>query len=82
MTLTVKIGEAKTRLSELIARVEAGEEVIIARGREPVARLAPLDAERRARVGQAIADIRALRARARPVSVEENLAWKHEGHRY
>ena len=82
MTLTVKIGEAKTRLSELIARVEAGEEVIIARGREPVARLAPLDAERRARVGQAIADIRALRARARPVSVEEILAWKHEGHRY
>ena len=82
MTLTVKIGEAKTRLSELIARVEAGEEVIIARGREPVARLAPLDAERRARVGQAIADIRALRARARPVTVEEILAWKHEGHRY
>ncbi len=82
MTLTVKIGEAKTRLSELIARVEAGEEVIIARGREPVARLAPLDGERRARVGQAIADIRALRARARPVSVEEILAWKHEGHRY
>ena len=72
MTLTVKIGEAKTRLSELIARVEAGEEVIIARGREPVARLAPLDGERRARVGQAIADIRALRARARPVTRRGN----------
>ena len=32
MTMTVKIGEAKTHLSELLAKVEAGEEVIIARG--------------------------------------------------
>ena len=82
MTVTVNIGEAKTRLSELIARVEAGEEIIIARGHERVARLAPLDVERRARVRQAIEDIRALRARAKPVTVEEILAWKHEGHRY
>jgi len=79
MTVTVNIGEAKTRLSELIARVEAGEEIIIARGHEPVARLAPLDVERRARVRQAIEDIRALRARAKPVTVEEILAWKREG---
>ena len=43
MSITVNIGEAKTRLSELIAKVEAGEEIIIARGNEPVARLAPLD---------------------------------------
>ena len=43
MAITVNIGEAKTRLSELIALVEAGEEVVIARGNAPVARLAPLD---------------------------------------
>ncbi len=36
---TVTIHEAKTNLSKLIARVEAGEEIIIARGKEPVARL-------------------------------------------
>ena len=82
MSLTVKIGEAKARLSELIARVEAGEEVIIARGDQPVVRLAPLDHERRARIKKAIEDIRALRARAKLVTVEEILAWKHEGHRY
>ena len=35
MSLTVKVGEAKTRLSELLAKVEAGEEVVIARGHEP-----------------------------------------------
>ena len=42
MTLTVNIGEAKARLSELIAKVEAGEEITIARDGQPVARLAPL----------------------------------------
>ncbi|PZU17883.1 MAG: type II toxin-antitoxin system prevent-host-death family antitoxin [Shinella sp.] len=39
MTATVKISEAKTHLSDLIARVEAGEEFVIARGNDPVARL-------------------------------------------
>ena len=42
MSLTVKIGEAKARLSELLAKVEAGEEIVIARGNEPIARLDPL----------------------------------------
>jgi prevent-host-death family protein len=36
---TVNIHEAKTQLSKLIARVEAGEEIIIARDGSPVARL-------------------------------------------
>jgi prevent-host-death family protein len=35
---------AKTNLSKLIERVEKGEEVVIARGRKPVARLVPVDA--------------------------------------
>jgi len=41
---TVTIHKAKTQLSKLIARAEAGEEIIIARGKEPVARLAPIAA--------------------------------------
>jgi prevent-host-death family protein len=36
---TVNIHEAKTQLSKLIARVEAGEEIVIARDGFPVARL-------------------------------------------
>ena len=36
------IHEAKTQLSRLIARAERGEEVLIARGKEPVVRLVPL----------------------------------------
>ncbi len=37
--LTVNVHQAKTQLSRLLARVEAGEEVVIARRGEPVARL-------------------------------------------
>jgi uncharacterized protein (DUF433 family) len=40
---TVKIHEAKTTLSKLIARVEAGEEIVIARGDKPVAKLTAMD---------------------------------------
>jgi prevent-host-death family protein len=37
----VNVHEAKTNLSELLKKVEAGEEVIIARSGKPVARLVP-----------------------------------------
>jgi prevent-host-death family protein len=47
---TVTIHQAKTQLSKLIARAEAGEEIVIARGKEPVVRLAPLAAPKRRRV--------------------------------
>lgn len=37
--MRVNVGQAKTELSKLLARVEAGEEVEIARNGVPVARL-------------------------------------------
>ncbi|MBO0981764.1 type II toxin-antitoxin system Phd/YefM family antitoxin [Microbacterium sp. SD291] len=37
MTTTVNVQEAKTRLSELLRRVEAGEEIVIARSGTPIA---------------------------------------------
>ena len=40
--MVVNVGEAKTNLSKLLARVEAGEEVEIARNGVPVARLVPI----------------------------------------
>ena len=42
MALQVNIHEAKTHLSKLLARVSAGEEVIIARAGKPIARLVPI----------------------------------------
>ncbi len=35
--MEVTVQEAKTHLSRLLRRVEAGEEIVIRRGREPVA---------------------------------------------
>lgn len=46
----VNIHEAKTQLSRLLAKVAAGEEVIIARNGEPVARLVPVEPPRKKRV--------------------------------
>jgi prevent-host-death family protein len=34
--------EAKTKLSQLVARAEAGEDIVIARNGHPVARLVPV----------------------------------------
>lgn len=42
MEKAVNIHEAKTHLSRLIERVEAGEEITIARAGRPVAKLVPL----------------------------------------
>jgi antitoxin (DNA-binding transcriptional repressor) of toxin-antitoxin stability system len=38
---TVTIHVAKTTLSQLIARVEAGEEIVLARGEHPIAQIVP-----------------------------------------
>lgn len=40
---SVGVHEAKTNLSELLRRVEAGEEVVIHRGDRPVARLVAVE---------------------------------------
>ncbi|MEI6741116.1 MAG: type II toxin-antitoxin system Phd/YefM family antitoxin [Gemmatimonadaceae bacterium] len=43
--VTVTMHKAKTTLSQLVAQVEAGEEVVIMRGQHPVARLVAFSAE-------------------------------------
>ncbi|MEX2535889.1 MAG: type II toxin-antitoxin system Phd/YefM family antitoxin [Trueperaceae bacterium] len=42
MATSVNIHEAKTHLSKLLERVALGEEIVIARAGEPVAKLCPL----------------------------------------
>lgn len=43
MLQTVNIHDAKTQFSKLVARVEVGEEIIIAKSGKPVARLVPMN---------------------------------------
>jgi prevent-host-death family protein len=50
MSRQVNIHEAKTHLSRLIERVEAGEEVVIARAGKPVAMLTAIQAQPARRV--------------------------------
>lgn len=45
MSTTVNIHQAKTHLSKLLARVEAGETIVIARAGKPVAELGPVVAQ-------------------------------------
>ena len=49
--MTVGIHEAKTTLSKLVARAEAGEEVVITRGGVPAAKLVPIGGRRRPKIG-------------------------------
>ncbi len=42
MSRQVNIHEAKTRLSQLLAQLDDGEEIVIARAGKPIARLVPL----------------------------------------
>ena len=42
MGTQVNVYEAKTHLSRLLKRVAAGEEIVIARAGEPIARLVPV----------------------------------------
>jgi len=44
------IHEAKTNLSKLIQKAREGEEVIIARGKEPVAKIVPITSAQKKRV--------------------------------
>lgn len=48
---TVKIHEAKTNLSRLIEKACRGEDIVIARGDEPVVRLVPIAGKKRRNLG-------------------------------
>lgn len=79
MTINVKVGEAKTHLSELLTKVEAGEEVIISRGNQPIVRLVAIDNKQTTR--QTIEHILDNRNKAKQVTLDEILQWRDEGRR-
>jgi prevent-host-death family protein len=85
---SIGLFEAKTHLSELIARAERGEEVIITRHNKPVAKLVPINevpADLIARRRRALAELqdigRRMVARGGPITIEEILQWRDEGRR-
>ena len=87
---SVGLFEAKTRLSELVARAEAGAEVVITRHNRPVAKIVPIAevspsprpfdlAKRLAVVGRIDALREALRAKHGSLTTGEIVSWVREG---
>ena len=75
MSQTVNVGEAKAHLSRLIARAEAGEDVVIARDGVPAARIVPLEPS----VGETVALMRRERAQRSRVSAADIRAARELG---
>ena len=75
MPRTVNVGDAKAHLSQLIARAEAGEEVIIARDGVPAARIVPWERP----VAETIALMRRERAQRPQVCAKEIRAAREQG---
>ncbi|MCY3504897.1 MAG: type II toxin-antitoxin system Phd/YefM family antitoxin [Chloroflexi bacterium] len=73
---TVNIHEAKTHLSRLLAQVEAGEDVVIARNGKPVARLVPCEPKGKPRFGSWKGRIKVTDSFFDPLPEEELAAWE------
>ena len=77
MKKTHSIHAAKTNLSRLLEKACAGEEVVIARGRTPVARLVPVKADApRRRFGAMRGRARVTNAFFEPLPHDELDAWE------
>ena len=79
--------EAKTHLSDLLDRVERGEELVITRHGKPVARLIPaLSGHDVAKAKTAVRELAAIReeirARSGNFTLEEILSARDEGRKY
>jgi prevent-host-death family protein len=78
--MKVTIHAAKTTLSQLIERAHAGEEVVIARGDVPVARLIPIvgDVPKR-RPGTLRGVVKVSKSFFEPLPVDALDAWEGKG---
>ncbi len=74
----VTVHEAKTHLSEIIARVEQGEEITIKRGRDPVVRLVAIKAHKRRRPGAYKGQIHVNPGAFDPLSPAELDLWERQ----
>ena len=64
--MLVNIYEAKTRLSALLELVQAGEEIVIARAGEPIARLTPIRPATGSRSGVRFGGLKPARLKLAP----------------
>ena len=72
----VNVHEAKTRLSQLLAQVESGEDVVIARNGKPVARLVGCQGRGKRQFGAMAGQITVDDSFFDPLPEEELAAWE------
>ena len=80
----IQVTELRSRWFELLRSVEAGEEIEITRYGKEIARLVPADSDGRLGRKRAIEEFIRRRDEGPKISatLEEILAWRHEGHRF
>ena len=80
MTITFDVDDLAARLPEFLAEVEAGHQILIARGSEPLAHV--VKAEKPTFTSQkAIDAVLEMRSRMPRATAEEILEWRDEGRR-
>lgn len=72
----VTMHQAKSTLSQLVAAVEAGEEVVLLRGRVPVARLVPIAVPVARTFGALAGEVAVTPAFFEPLPADELDAWE------
>ena len=82
MTSTYDVDELGSRLPEMLAEVEAGHEVLLARGARPLARVTKeIERSDHQTIENAIADTRARRRLLPRTSIEDIIQWRDEDRR-
>jgi len=74
MVTVVNVGDAKTHLSDLLARAERGEEIVVARAGKPVVRLTRVEPVRRRQFGTL--PMHVPDSFFEPLPEEEQAAWE------
>ncbi len=78
MSSIIAFTDAKARLSEILDLVSKGEEFIITRHNQKIAKLVPMKMTSRDEVKSAVQELRALRKDVK-ISLEEITLWKNQG---
>ena len=78
---TFDVDDLAARLPEILAEVEAGRDVVLARGATPVAKVEKWRTAPPGSTDTVLAELRANRKNFQPVTLDEIVAWKNEDKR-